>query len=222
MPLYQFKKDSMERTLLFIHVPKTGGTAIEDYFRSLGLSCFYDPISYRAIRPLLKIPPAHYDYNMYDQIFRLDRMYSFAIVRNPIHRMISEYRWAVQKSNLPDNVKRYSFSDFLKFAFEGYGKDQNFLAGHLKPQNRFIGSKLSKSFKYESGLNSIVAEVFRDNGLKPQRGIHIPVSNRSGNQPVHLNDADVEAIHRVYSEDFELFGYSRDIPKHDAGQQVIG
>jgi hypothetical protein len=183
---------------------------------SLGLSSFYDPMSYRAIRPYLKIPPTHFDYDMCEKLFRLERIYSFAIVRNPIHRMVSEYRWAVEKSTLPDNVKKYNFSEFVKFAFEKYEKDENFLAGHLKPQRRFVGSKLSKSFKYENGLNAIVAEVFRDTGLKPLGKIDIPVVNRSGRQSVYIKDADVEAIQRMYSEDFRLFDYSPDLSRQDA------
>lgn len=210
MPLYQVKRGSIDRVLLFVHVPKTGGTAIENYFSSLGLLSFYDPMSYRAVRPFLRIPPTHFDYEMCDRLFRMERLYSFAIVRNPIDRMISEYRWAVQKSNLPDDVRKFSFSEFLGFAFDRYQKDENFLAGHLKPQRRFVGSKLSKVFKYESGLNTIVTEVFRDNGLELAGEIDIPFVNSSKTHPVRITDADIESIHRMYSEDFRLFGYSPD------------
>lgn len=213
MPLYNLKRESVDKTFLFIHIPKTGGTAIESYFTSLGLTGFNDPMSYRAIRPFLKIPPTHFDYELCDKLFRLDRLYSFAIVRNPVQRFISEYRWAIEKSSLPENVKKYSVSDFIKYSFEMYERDENFLAGHLKPQRRFVGSKLSKSFKYEVGLNSIVTEVFRDTGLKPLGKIEIPVINRSSNKSVCLKDTDIEAIYRMYSDDFTLFGYSPDNPE---------
>ena len=36
MPLYQLRKGETEKTVLFIHVPKTGGTAIETYLRAIG------------------------------------------------------------------------------------------------------------------------------------------------------------------------------------------
>ena len=43
MPLYQYRKGEHERTLMFIHVPKTGGTAIETFFRGIGFTGYFDP-----------------------------------------------------------------------------------------------------------------------------------------------------------------------------------
>lgn len=218
MPLYQLKQDTIDRNFLFIHIPKTGGTAIENYFRSVGLSSFFDPASYRMIRPFLKIPPAHFDYQMCERLFLLEKLYSFAVVRNPFQRMISEYKWAIRNSTLPDRVKQFSFSEFVDFAFERYEQDENFLAGHLKPQRMFIGNRLSKIFKYEQGLNAIVASVFADTGLRPGGTIDIPVVNSSGRLPVKVKEADVVAIRRIYAEDFSLFGYSSDLPELDTNQ----
>ena len=211
MPLYQLKRDTIDKTFLFIHIPKTGGTAIEKYFKAVGLSSFYDPASYRVIRPFLKIPPAHYDYEICERLFRLEAIYSFAIVRNPLHRMISEYRWAVSNSTLPDSIKKYTFSEFVDFALGKYQQDENFLAGHLKPQRMFVGKNLTKIFKYEQGLNAIVASVFADTGLKPGGAIEIPLVNKSVRLPVKIKDPDVVAIRNMYAGDFELFGYSSDL-----------
>ena len=210
MPIYQLKKDSKDISFLFIHIPKTGGTAIEDYFSSLGLTSYYDPKSYRPIRPYHRIPLAHLDYEMSDKLFNLDVFYSFAIVRNPIQRLISEYRWAIQKSTLPDEVKKYSFSEFIDFAFEEYSKDENFLAGHFKPQRRFVGSKVSKVFKYESGLNTIITDVFRDTGLKISGTISVPIINSSAKLPVKISEPDLALIRKLYADDFSQFGYNYD------------
>jgi hypothetical protein len=218
MPLYQYRRESEEKTFLFIHVPKTGGTAIEDYFRNIGLASFYDPQSYRQIRPYLKLPPAHFDYEMCDRLFHLGRFYSFAIVRNPLHRMISEYKWAIHKTNLPDHVKKYSFSEFVEYAQAKYQEDENFLAGHLKPQHRFTGVKISKVFKYERGLSNIIKEVFRDVGLRINGNVSIPVINKSDDVQVKLADRDIGIIKTMYAEDFARFGYQIDRTNMEAGE----
>lgn len=216
MPVYQLRRDKIDRSFLFIHIPKTGGTAIERYFVSLGLANFFDPASYAPIRSVLKVPPAHFDYEMCDKLFLLDRIYSFAIVRHPVSRMISEYRWAIQKSSLPEAIARYNFSEYLDFAFAEYEKDANFLAGHLKPQRQFVGPKVSRVFRYETGLNAIVTDVFKDTGLKPGGKIEVPRLNASDRLPVTVTERDLEMIYRLYAEDFTQFGYKLDIPDPDA------
>lgn len=211
MPIYHFRSEPIDRTFLFIHIPKTGGTAIERYFKAVGLASFYDPDSYRQIRSSLKIPLTHMDYGLCDRLFRLEIIYSFTIVRHPVHRMVSEYKWVVQKSALPERVKKYSFSEFLEFAFEMYRQDEDFLSGHLKPQRLFVGEKLSRIFKYETGLNAIVAEVFKEAGLMLDGKIDVPMINSSARLEVKITDADIDAIQKMYADDFALFGYS---PEH--------
>ena len=98
MPLYQLRKGKTEKTVLFIHVPKTGGTAIETYFRAIGFAGYFDPPTYMPVRPYLKVPPTHYDYGVLKRLYNLDALYSFAVVRHPVRRMVSEYRWALEKS----------------------------------------------------------------------------------------------------------------------------
>jgi hypothetical protein len=207
MPLYQFRDGPRERTFLFIHIPKTGGTAIETYFRGIGLTSFLDPTSYAMFRPYLSLAPTHFDYRVASMLFRLESLYSFAVVRHPVQRLISEYKWAVEKSTLPDAIKTLSFSDFIRHMFAAYGRDENLLAGHFKPQARFVGSKVSKVFKYEAGLDAAVRQVLQAVGLKVDGEIRLPVVNRAGEKNVEPTEEDIALIRDVYSEDFETFGY---------------
>lgn len=218
MPIFHWMSEQTETAFLFIHIPKTGGTAIEDYFRTIGLTSFYDPPSYRLIRPVLRVPPAHFDYETCDRLFYLDLVYSFAVVRNPIDRMISEYKWAMQQSNLPNNIKKFSFSEFLQYALPRFKRDENFLAGHLKPQSRFVGTKVSRIFKYEDGLDHVVSEVLNDVGFRNIGSISIPVVNASASMSVTISDGDMDALSEVYLDDFKRFGYkpetsSREMPQ---------
>jgi hypothetical protein len=207
MPLYQFARDGKDRAFCFIHIPKTGGTAVETYFRSLGLNAFWDPPSYQSIRPYLRIPPAHYEYRIVSSLFRIESMYTFAIVRDPIQRLVSEYKWAIEKSTLPPQVRQLGFSDFIRHMFSAYAQDENVLAGHLKPQYRFVGKGVARIFRYETGLDRIIRQVLDDVGLKPEGDVKLPVINKGAPVSIAVTDDDIALIRQTYEQDFKLFGY---------------
>lgn len=207
MPLYQHRSRDGEKTFLFIHVPKTGGTAIEAYFQGLGFSGYFDPPGYRAVRPYLKVPPAHYDYGFLSRLVDLDSLYSFAVVRHPVRRMISEYKWALEKTTMAGPMSQMDFGQFIRRMFEQYRRDENTAAGHFKPQLRFVGEKVTKIFKYEAGLDQIVARVLHDVGLAFEGQPKLPVVNGGSSRPVVPNQSDIALIREFYAEDFEAFGY---------------
>jgi hypothetical protein len=207
MPLYQFRRGETEKTFLFIHVPKTGGTAIETYFRAIGLTGYFDPPTYMPVRPYLKVPPAHYDYGVMNRLYNLDGLYSFAVVRHPVRRMVSEYKWAREKSTASAMLAGMSFADYITFMFEQYSRDENIAAGHFKPQIRFVGDKVSKIFKYEAGLENIIGHVLQDVGLKFEGQVKLPVVNSTSGAKVVPTERDIEAIREFYAEDFAAFGY---------------
>jgi len=207
MPLYQYRTKDRETTLLFIHVPKTGGTAIETYLRGIGLTGFFDPPTYMPVRPYLKVPPAHYDYGYLSRLFDLTKLYSFAVVRHPVRRMVSEYRWAVEKSTASAKLARMSFADYITSMLEQYKSDENVAAGHFKPQVRFVGEKVSKIFKYEAGLDNIVTHVLRDVGIRFEGQVKLPRVNHSSVRKVDVSSDDLKLIREFYAEDYSAFGY---------------
>jgi len=213
MPLYQLRKGETEKSFLFIHVPKTGGTAIETYFRGIGLAGYFDPPTYMPVRPYLKVPPAHYDYGVLNRLYNLDALYSFAVVRHPVRRMVSEYKWALEKSNATAKLAGMSFADYLAFMFEQYRRDENVAAGHFKPQVRFVGDKVSKIFKYEAGLESIIGHVLQDVGLRFDGQVKLPVVNNTSGDKVVPTPDEVGAIRAFYAEDFAAFGYEATEPE---------
>ncbi len=197
----------MEKTFLFIHVPKTGGMAIEAYFRAIGLAGFFDPPSYMPVRPYLKVPPTHYDYRMLEQLYNLDRLFSFAVVRHPVQRIASNYRWFIEKSTAPPDLLKIGFAEYLDLIFDQYKHDENVSSGHIKPQTRFVGSKVSKVFRYEDGLEKAIADVLRHLGLKLDREVRLPVVNNTVANKFVPSQHDVERIYEFYKDDFLAFDY---------------
>ena len=85
MPLYRFHN----RLVLFVHIPKTGGTSVEHYLRELGQSAF---VHGRKI-PGLSMTPQHFHARIYQRILPPSFYdYAFCIVRNPLDRLVSEFK----------------------------------------------------------------------------------------------------------------------------------
>ena len=99
MSLYLFKdiNKNVHIPIFFVHIPKCAGTTVEVLFERLGFKTFLAPKDYMWLRDFLKQPPVHYDITLIENMFRLDIIYTFAIVRNPYSRILSDYKWAKLK-----------------------------------------------------------------------------------------------------------------------------
>lgn len=121
--------------------------------------------------------------------------------------MISRYTWVLDKSTAANALAQIDFSSFLRQSIAEFRRNENAGAGHLKPQVRFVGEKVTKIFKYEAGLDSIIRRVLEDIGFNPQGELKLPVVNESKPRNIVPSDEDIGLIREVYAEDFEAFGY---------------
>ena len=96
MPAYRISN----KNVLFIHIPKTGGTTIEAFLSSHGPMSLHGRGEkilrpYRSSRLSGHIPVQHFDASLLEVMF--DRSffdYAFLVVREPVERLKSEYRFA--------------------------------------------------------------------------------------------------------------------------------
>lgn len=223
MPIFQKRENDEQRSILFIHIPKNAGTAVETFFEHNGFESYYAPKEYRPIREYLKKAPTHYDYRQCDELFALDKIYSFAILRNPYERIVSEYRWATsERCTLRNSVSISSFSEFIRFAFAMHDRDREFLMGHIKPQFDYIGNKISRLFRLETGLDSIIAQVLRDNKISLSEGIRVERKNESEkSRPISISASDAELIQKFYALDFILLGVNAKESLEDLRQRQV-
>jgi hypothetical protein len=87
--------------LHFVQIPKTGGSCIKSYLRAKGPAARYsrDPVEWSkttpqhldAARQRVLLPEGFYDH-------------SFAILRNPFERLLSEYRYRAMRRNHANNI----------------------------------------------------------------------------------------------------------------------
>ncbi|WP_269611054.1 sulfotransferase family 2 domain-containing protein [Prochlorococcus marinus] len=223
MPIYQLEDRGVENKLTFfhVHIPKTAGTMLEHFFHSIGLRHYGAGPEYMFARPYLKCPPNHYDMKILEQLFFFEKLYSFAIVREPVKRFFSQYQWAISnKCKGHAYFERMTFEDFVIDSFEKYSSDEYYLANYIKPQHHFIPEKVNRIFKIEDGLENAIRTVFND--------LQIKIKSRNKETDVEIlddgwkfprtwtskpynkdlvNDNTVKLIKEFYKEDYEKFGY---------------
>ncbi|WP_349829290.1 sulfotransferase family 2 domain-containing protein [Brevibacterium litoralis] len=198
---------------LFIHVPKTGGSSIENLFETAGYDVSFlrrEPLNVRAkINHLRRCSPQHMHAELLDQTFRL-RAFDvvFMFVREPIDRFRSEYAFNSRKSFDPSSaaVDRWANEKFRNYRENPFAADN-----HLRPQSEFYvpGAEV---FRYEDGLEA----GLRDLNDRYELGLPtaVPHENSSTRESVGSSSAAVEIsaglerrLRTLYASDFAQFGY---------------
>ena len=201
-----------ERKTIFIHIPKTAGTAIEKYFN---MGIVYNAwhhgtnktqcLKHEIISDMkIKFPE---EYGSYAK---------FTVVRNPYDRMVSWYFHLKERveSDGFDLEKDFTLSfikwiedpfktNYTKWSLSEVGqKDPNPI--YLNPQHTYIDETVTV-LKYEN-LRNELNEYFG-------KEISLPIYNKSSLRKGHFlnyyNKYSLDIVYDRYKEDFEKFNYER-------------
>ena len=205
-----FKNETVN--ILFIHIPKTGGTSIEQYFtkkfnipldkKSLYSGTeTYNSVSYQ--HQLLRTIMSK------ENIFNIDynNLFIFSIVRNPYHRMISElfYYGLIQKDYTQIQVFEVIQKYFHKYILGD--KSDN----HALPQHYFI---CDDDYK----INEKVVILRTENLTNQMHDLGYndfeshELSSNVSDYMSYLNSDSIRYINFFYEKDFQIFGYDMIIP----------
>lgn len=191
--------------IFFAHVPKTGGTSIERYLEAKGA------VGLRAAEKPEGFPvsPQHLHAEAIAALFPLDAFHaSFAVIRDPVARLVSEYRWRVaQKKNVYKggvwrpvlgHRRRLSFDEWVPQVLKSAQADPLFSDNHLRPQADFIlpGMRL---FAFEEGLDPVYDWIDAVTETRPApRGMHEKASTTPRPVPAAATRGVIE---RFYAGD---------------------
>lgn len=149
MPI--FKKNKTET--LFIHIPKCAGTSIENAFIENGYE--YDWLIYPArdnVPDILPCNPQHYHRELIDNYLENEISgIEFTVVRNPLHRLISEFQWS-------HNARVEAYDDNFFRVFDSVMSQR--MSEFLIAENHFKTNKkvyLNRQFRFPY-----------DNHMRPQ------------------------------------------------------
>jgi len=134
MPLYRIK----DKSLLHIHIPKTGGTSLMEGLEDHGVTTTF--IQKASDEQYGGVPPQHMDIGYTKMFFDLSQVDAFAVVRDPWHRTVSEYVWKLRSKDFKQ------LNDWLGKALENI-KHEDY-QNHLLPQVRFVNDDV-KLFSYK-------------------------------------------------------------------------
>ena len=176
-------------------------------FHSIGMTSFFQTEQFATIRHILRLPPSLFDMKILQQLVLMDELYSFSVVREPIDRMTSNFRWARSFSRTTQSFENMSFEEFVQDSFEQYDLNEQYLAGHINPQSHFVDRDVDW-YKYEDGLAAALTCALEKVGLSLNGVIsELPYENRSMGPRPQIGGGTRRLIEEFYAEDFELFGY---------------
>ncbi|MCB2137364.1 MAG: sulfotransferase family 2 domain-containing protein [Rhodobacteraceae bacterium] len=216
MPIFR----SQGRNIYFAHVPRCGGTSVEDYLRRrAGKPSFLDP-RYRARRRVrwTKSSPQHVLAEQLAVLFA-DGFFDevFAVVRHPVDRLQSAFYFQreVEKTVDPD----CGFADFVERLKEPEFRYARAFDNHFRQQSEIV-PKGARIFRFEDGLDPVFDHIDALTGTKLPRG-DAPhrLKRRAEREEV---PADLRAvIEALFADDMTAFGYGDAVKgASDAGSRV--
>lgn len=134
----------------------------------------------------------------------LDSLISFAVVRNPMARIRSEwqYQFAILKYTMLD------FPDFVRHMECSLSVSKTYWDNHWRPQTDFLSDNLDQVFSLERMSRELPA-FLEEHGII--EGATVPHNNRSKagrnrfNKYYRVDRETADRIERIYQSDFDRF-----------------
>lgn len=202
---------SGDKKILYIHVPKTGGVSVENFLRQYGTIV--------GVRDDIKIPKGfpcsvqHFHGTLLESIFSTDESqlahdFNSVImtVRNPLSRVISEYKYQKMRNKRLGGGVFPGFHQWWKESLDKTLKDPYHADNHFRPQNEFEAFNPT-IFKLEEGLTSVEAHI--EKILERSGSLPIQYQNESLVEVSSPSVETIASIQKFYSTDYDKYGYSK-------------
>jgi hypothetical protein len=213
MPYYYDQLQDLN--ILFIHIPKTGGTSLHNYFvkkynikldkykNLYGLYFLKGPIK----SSLQHLTLSHVLSLNYINIIK-ENLKIITIVRNPYTRLVSHILWEIKmnKKNIVVIDKNQIYKEIKKI-FNNYKNNTGAYDNHIKPQYQFLinDDKINENIiilKQEDLTNMMHDIGFSDFDIHDNKADEKYTIND------FLNDESINLINDFYEKDFITFGYN--------------
>ncbi|WP_380051998.1 gamma-glutamyl kinase [Falsihalocynthiibacter sp. SS001] len=189
--------------LVFLAVPKTGTTAIEDVLGPIADMRISSPPIFKHM-PLVR-------FNTYIKPFILDnfdvKLETVAVVRNPIDWLGSWYRYRSRPELVgqPNSTREISFDTFVK----GYLRDKKPAYSNVGSQSVFVSRHkgpigVTHLFQYEQ-MEKLIEFFERQLSIS----INLPRLNQSPSRELQLSSDVEERLRKRCAAEFEAWSAAR-------------
>ena len=196
MPIFRFEN----RILLFVHIPKTGGTSVETMLKDAG---GVEALRRSAQVPGLPCTPQHFHAEIIGQLVPVSFYdYAFTIVRNPFDRLVSEFKMRVL-----DAGRDLSFDAWVDRILARYSKNPFANDNHVRPQTEFLFDNV-QIFRFEDRPLPQIADRLSSLGIR--MAASIPWERRGATVELTLSPRTADHIREFYAADFSRLAYRMD------------
>jgi len=197
MPIFR----SQSALIYFAHIPKTGGSSVENALFSAGAKrAMQISKSKNTEINYGKCTPQHIHANVYKSYFPDGFFdYEFTLVRNPFSRLASEYKMKVVDGN-----EQATPDVWISKALKRYEKIPFTRDNHIRPQADFLMPDID-IFKLEEGLDTPINKALSILGLPSTS--RIPHARKSTVQTLEISKKTLNLIKDTYAHDFLKLGY---------------
>lgn len=224
---------STSHNFIFIHVPKTAGTALTE-----ALSPFAVPVKRTLLRSILRrLPlvqaPEHAHFRGHEPASRVraklspavfDAFHKFAVVRNPFDHAVSHFEFMKQFriESTAAKVRKMNFEAFLNFRIKKPLLTDTIFT-HQPAQSWFVADDqdrlLVDRLMYFETLAQDFERLVADLGLTGAilRKVN-PTRTKAETKSFasyadYYSETTIQMVRELYVRDFENFGYSADLDK---------
>lgn len=220
MPYYK------EINTLFIHIPKTGGTSLEEYLRSKYTETVFSHFPHDNFlsdeifaKKSLQHQPYHFLHKHRKEL-NIDfdnNIKIISVVRNPYNRIVSdlfffglidydytqEEVYDTMKHYLQYNIYSDGYTIYMKGGMWVFNKNNDY-DNHVIPQYKFVTDENGELIE---NIKIFKTETLTDE-LKEYGFVDYDYRTENKNYMNYLSKESISMINNYYKRDFELFGYT--------------
>lgn len=223
MPLLRSEK------ILFIHIPKTGGTSIEAALKTIGPLELFDSSSTNQCQELFGHSPQHCTIQ---ELAKLGISYkdyqTFAVVRHPYERVVSEYNIQLMApiewcriNREPPAAGRLDFDEFLSVYLDKSPESLRRFDNHQLSCSKYLTNELGEIDPAvliiphtKTNLIKIASDRLSFSDESARAKFEQRNSARLMTSPPRitinsLSDAHKQLIAKAFADDFENFGFEK-------------
>lgn len=198
------------KKLMFVHIPRTGGTSIRHVFKDK---------DYFFVHPQISSYIGHTPAFILETLIQLQDYYKIAVIRNPYTRAYSLYKSFIKQidSIIPYPSLRnnqITFHEFLTYVRLQSSK-QSPVTFNVAPNAIFDQS----FYIFNSKGKNVIDRIYRYENLKELENdysIKLPILNTSDSKRLKHDYVDeytqenIDLVAYLYHRDFQLLNYSFD------------